>query len=81
MDEADIGKLLQKKKEHSLKIKIDENMNRKWELKQTLKTTEKDIKVFIYFIFIIPLITEYNLFYKLKHSLIVIESQQRTGRL
>ena len=45
LNETEIAKLLQKKKEHSLKIKIDDNMEKKWELKQTLKVTEKDIKV------------------------------------
>lgn len=45
MDENDIFKMLQKKKENSLKTKIDENLNRKWQLKQDLKKMERDIKV------------------------------------
>lgn len=45
MNENEIGKLLQKKKEASLKMQIDDSMTTKWQLKQTLKKTEKDIKV------------------------------------
>lgn len=45
MDENDIFKMLQKKKENSLKFKIDENLNTKWQLKQNLKKLERDIKV------------------------------------
>lgn len=45
MDENDIFKMLQKKKENSLKSKIDENLNTKWQLKQNLKKLERDIKV------------------------------------
>jgi hypothetical protein len=45
MNETEIGKLLQKKKEASLKMQIDDSMTTKWQLKQTLKKTEKDIKV------------------------------------
>lgn len=45
MGESEIAKLLQKKKEASLKAQIDNNMSRKWQLKQSLKKTERDIKV------------------------------------
>lgn len=45
MGENEIAKLLQKKKEASLKMQIDNSMTNKWQLKQTLKKTEKDIKV------------------------------------
>jgi hypothetical protein len=47
MNETEIAKLLQKKKEASLKLQIDNSMTNKWQLKQTLKKTEKDIKVII----------------------------------
>jgi hypothetical protein len=45
LSETEIAKLLQKKKEASLKMQIDDSMTTKWQLKQTLKKTEKDIKV------------------------------------
>lgn len=45
MSEAEIAKLLQRKKESSLKVQIEDSMSRKWQLKQALKRTERDIKV------------------------------------
>lgn len=45
MEEIEIFKMLQKNKEQSLKSKIDKLTNEKWELKQNLRKTEKQIKV------------------------------------
>lgn len=45
LNETEIAKLLQKKKEASLKVQIDNSLGQKWQLKQTLKDTESDIKV------------------------------------
>lgn len=45
LSENEIAKLLQKKKESSLKTQIDNSLSQKWNLKQTLKNTEMDIKV------------------------------------
>ena len=47
MNQTEIAKLLQKKKETSLKLEIDQTMTSKWQLKKKLKETEKDIKVII----------------------------------
>ena len=47
LNENEIVKMLQKKKEQVLKNKIDNSMNEKWDLKQNLRITEKKIKVII----------------------------------